>query len=113
MMFATAALADSKESIENIEKELKRFLSSKNMLTKRKTNGKTFISYNFKYVLSEKEMAEETAAAEEPEERLAYVGEIALLNVDEKTAACIMAIVSDETKIPLSQLIFRSIRALD
>ena len=61
----------------------------------------------------QKEMAEETAAAEEPEERLAYVGEIALLNVDEKTAACIMAIVSDETKIPLSQLIFRSIRALD
>ena len=54
----------------------------------------------------QKEMAEETAEAEEPEERLAYVGEIALLNVDEKTAACIMAIVSDETKIPLSQLIF-------
>ena len=64
MMFATAALADSKESIENIDKELKRFLSSKNMLTKRKTNGKTFISYNFKYVFSEKEMAEENFVPE-------------------------------------------------
>ena len=42
-----------------------------------------------------------------------YGGEIALYDVDEKTAACIMAIVSDSTKIPLDQLIFRSIRALD
>ena len=41
-----------------------------------------------------------------------YGGEIALYDVDEKTAACIMAIVSDETKIPLDQLIFKSIRAL-
>ncbi|MCR5793868.1 MAG: OadG family protein [Solobacterium sp.] len=42
-----------------------------------------------------------------------YGGEIALYDVDEKTAACIMAIISDETKIPLNQLIFRSIRAMD
>ncbi|MBR2759810.1 MAG: OadG family protein [Solobacterium sp.] len=41
-----------------------------------------------------------------------FGGEIALYDVDEKTAACIMAIVSDETKIPLSQLVFKSIRAL-
>ena len=61
----------------------------------------------------QKELAEEPAAAEEPEERMAYVGEIALLDVDEKTAACIMAIISDETKIPLSQLVFKSIRALN
>lgn len=42
-----------------------------------------------------------------------YGGEIALYDVDEKTAACIMAIVADTTGIPLDQLIFRSIRALD
>ena len=35
------------------------------------------------------------------------------LGVDEKTAACLMAIVSEETGIPLSQLIFKKIRALD
>jgi len=42
-----------------------------------------------------------------------YGGKIALYDVDEKTAACIMAIISDTTKIPLNQLIFKSIKALD
>ena len=41
-----------------------------------------------------------------------YGGEVALIGVDEKTAACIMAIVSDETGIPLSELIFKKIKAL-
>lgn len=40
-------------------------------------------------------------------------GELKLVNVDEKTAAMVMAIVSDESKIPLSELIFKSIKALD
>lgn len=40
-------------------------------------------------------------------------GELRLVGVDEKTAAMIMAIVSDESHIPLSQLIFKSIKALD
>jgi Na+-transporting methylmalonyl-CoA/oxaloacetate decarboxylase gamma subunit len=40
-------------------------------------------------------------------------GELKLLNVDEKTAAIIMAIVSDESGIPLSELRFKSIRAVD
>ncbi|HEY9061544.1 MAG TPA: OadG family protein [Pseudobacteroides sp.] len=40
-------------------------------------------------------------------------GELKLMGVDEKTAAMIMAIVSDESKIPLSELQFKSIRALD
>ncbi len=40
-------------------------------------------------------------------------GELKLIGVDEKTAAMIMAIVSDESKIPLSQLQFKSIRLLD
>lgn len=39
-------------------------------------------------------------------------GEVALIDVDEKTAACIMAIVSHETGIPLSELIFKSIKAI-
>ena len=40
-------------------------------------------------------------------------GELRLKNVDEKTAAMIMAIVSDESKVPLCELCFRSIAALD
>lgn len=42
----------------------------------------------------------------------AFSGEVALIDVDEKTAACIMAIVSHETGIPLSELIFHKIKAL-
>lgn len=41
-----------------------------------------------------------------------FSGEVALIDVDEKTAACIMAIVSHETGIPLSELIFHKIKAL-
>ena len=39
-------------------------------------------------------------------------GEVVLIDVDEKTAACIMAIVSYETGIPLNELIFHKIRAI-
>ena len=42
-----------------------------------------------------------------------FTGEIKLYDVDEKTAACLMAIISDETKIPLDHLIFKSIRAVE
>ena len=52
----------------------------------------------------------EEAPAEKKEE--IFAGELALIDVDEKTAACIMAIIADETKIPLNQLIFKSIRAV-
>lgn len=41
-----------------------------------------------------------------------YQGTIKLIDVDERTAVCIMAIISDETGIPLSELIFKQIRAL-
>lgn len=41
-----------------------------------------------------------------------FGGEVALIDVDEKTAACIMAIVSHETGIPLSELVFKTIKAL-
>lgn len=40
-------------------------------------------------------------------------GELKLIGVDEKTAAMIMAIVSDESEIPLSELQFKSIKAID
>lgn len=43
----------------------------------------------------------------------ASFGELRLKNVDEKTAAMIMAIVSDESKIPLSELRFKSISAVE
>jgi|SRR3989339_638788 len=39
-------------------------------------------------------------------------GELKLYNVDEKTAAMIIAIVSHECQIPLSELIFKSIKAV-
>ncbi len=39
-----------------------------------------------------------------------YTGEVALIDVDEKTAACVMAIVSHETGIALSELIFKKIK---
>lgn len=40
-------------------------------------------------------------------------GELQLFGVDEKTAALIMAIVSDECKIPLCELQFKTIKAID
>ncbi len=40
-------------------------------------------------------------------------GQLQLIDVDEKTAAIIMAIVSHESQIPLSELQFKSIKALD
>ncbi len=40
-------------------------------------------------------------------------GELKLVGVDEKTAAIIMAIVSEQSDIPLSELQFKTIRALD
>ncbi len=40
-------------------------------------------------------------------------GELKLINVDEKTAAIIMAIVSHESQIPLSELSFKSIKAIE
>ncbi len=39
-------------------------------------------------------------------------GQVKLIDVDEKTAAMIMAIVSHESQIPLSELSFKSIKAL-
>ncbi len=41
-----------------------------------------------------------------------FGGTVALSGVDDLTAACIMAIVSDETGIPLGELTFKSIKAI-
>jgi hypothetical protein len=40
-------------------------------------------------------------------------GEVRLKDVDERTAAMVMAIVSDESQIPLSELRFKSIKAVE
>ena len=40
-------------------------------------------------------------------------GELELINTDEKTAAIIMAIVSDKSGIPLNRLSFKSIKLLE
>ena len=40
-------------------------------------------------------------------------GEVALIDVDEKTAAMIMAIVSDEMETPLAELQFKYIKAVE
>jgi len=65
-----------------------------------------------------KEVKEEIKTQEVVKEQAAddagwTAGELKLIGVDEKTAAMIMAIVSDETKIPLSELQFKSIRAVE
>ena len=42
-----------------------------------------------------------------------YGGDLKLKNVDEQTAAIIMAIVSDQSGIPLNELVFKSISLVD
>ena len=56
---------------------------------------------------------ESRAVPTEVQMATASAGSLKLLNVDERTAAMIMAIVSDESKIPLAELNFLSIKALD
>ena len=54
--------------------------------------------------------AKETPASDG---RIGTYGELKLVDTDERTAAAIMAIISDETKIPLNELRFKSIRKLE
>lgn len=51
-------------------------------------------------------------APEEEKPSKPWDGKLQLIDVDEETAACIMAIISDETDIPLDELQFRRIQAL-
>jgi Na+-transporting methylmalonyl-CoA/oxaloacetate decarboxylase gamma subunit len=64
---------------------------------------KTFQKTTVRQVPAEQEMEGEQWTA----------GELKLLGVDEKTAAMIMAIISDESQIPLSELQFKMIKAID
>lgn len=59
-----------------------------------------------------KKAAEVPAAVEVEAEEEFSSGKLKLKDVDEQTAAMIMAIVSDESGIPLSELIFKSIRQI-
>ncbi|MBR1797662.1 MAG: OadG family protein [Clostridiales bacterium] len=56
--------------------------------------------------------AEAPAVKEDPGEEFSS-GTLKLKGCDEKTAAMIMAIVSDNTGIPLSELVFKSIKLVD
>lgn len=50
-----------------------------------------------------------------PEDAIVYdspAGEVELIDVDDDTAAMIMAIVSHESQIPVSELVFKSIKAV-
>ncbi len=51
-------------------------------------------------------------AKEEEKPSKPWDGKLQLIDCDEETAACIMAIISDETDIPLDELQFRCIKAL-
>ena len=44
---------------------------------------------------------------------MATAGELVLRDVDDQTAALLMAIVADQTKIPLNELRFKSIKCLN
>ncbi len=63
-------------------------------------------------MLSEAEVAFGAETGQDGENDAGY-GELKLYGVDEKTAAMIMAIVSDEAQVPLSELQFKSIKLLD
>ncbi len=59
-------------------------------------------------------LSEMNAAAEQVAAAIDSVaGDLKLNNVEEKTAAMIMAIVSHESKIPLNELVFKSISAVE
>ena len=76
----------------------------------------TKILSNFSKVGSkgkENTMASENAISRSVEVQELSAGELELIDVDERTAAMIMALTSDELKIPLNELQFRSIKALD
>ena len=44
---------------------------------------------------------------------MATAGELVLRDVDDQTAALLMAIIADQTKIPLNELRFKSIKCLN
>ena len=79
-------------------------------------SGKIFASASSKKEAPKAEVKAAPAPAAEapaaPEEEFSS-GTLKLKGCDEKTAAMIMAIVSDNTGIPLSELIFKSITLVE
>jgi len=66
--------------------------------------------------LGRKEIPQKKSELAEPAEKMdtaISAGQLKLFDVDEKTAAVIMAIVIHESGIPLSELQFKSIKSLD
>ncbi len=59
------------------------------------------------------EIHDHSSVAENNAVNWADAGELKLIEVEEKTAAMIMAIVSEESEIPLAELQFKSIKALN
>ncbi|MGN1277319.1 MAG: OadG family protein [Floccifex sp.] len=74
--------------------------------------NKVIVAITSKQEKAEEKVVEEVVEVKKPT-NVEYAGEIQLIDVDEKTAACIMAIISDETNIPLENLIFKKIRLLE
>ena len=74
--------------------------------------GKFEKSFSSQKVQATSPTVNEVLVEEEIEEEVFSSGTLKLTNVDESTAAMIMAIVSDESGIPLSQLCFKSIRLI-
>jgi Na+-transporting methylmalonyl-CoA/oxaloacetate decarboxylase gamma subunit len=68
-------------------------------------------TFSFALKALPKKAVEVSAAVAEVEEEFSS-GALKLKDVDEQTAAMIMAIVSDESGIPLSELIFKSIKQI-
>lgn len=62
-----------------------------------------------------KKVNNDAKEAEQEEKKLASgtCGELKLVNTDERDAAMIMAIVADETKTPLNELRFKSIKRVE
>lgn len=76
------------------------------------------VSYRFNKIQKSRRMDAENTKEEngiplEQGDAGLSTGQLKLIGVDEKTAAMIMAIVSHESGIPLSELRFISIKALD
>lgn len=69
-------------------------------------------SSNVQGAIERVESTDSQALPQPVEEEVFSSGTLKLRGVDEKTAAMIMAIVSDESEIPLSELCFKSIRLI-
>ena len=74
--------------------------------------GVLFIMYVL-ISLAGKILATATKGSDKPEAEEFSSGTLKLKGCDEKTAAMIMAIVADDTGIPLSELVFKSIKLVE